>query len=288
MDVNLKERAEHALEILRECRICPRECEANRLNDKRGECGMGRKAVVSQASPHFGEESELVGRSGSGTIFFSYCNLHCLFCQNYSISQLGEGRVLEPEELAELMFYLQRIGCHNINLVSPTPVVPQILEALLVAKETGLKIPIVYNTGGYDSVQTLKLLERIVDIYMPDAKYSNDNAEKYSQAPNYWEINKKALLEMYRQVGDLVIENGIAKRGLLIRHLVLPNRIAGSFEILRFIAKKLSKDSYVNIMAQYYPCYKAFSYPELSRRITDEEYREVVDFAKNLGLHRGF
>lgn len=274
--------------MLKECRLCPRECRVDRLNDEKGECKIGRWAVVSQASPHFGEEPELVGRFGSGTIFFSYCNLHCCFCQNYSISQLGEGRILKAEELAGLMLYLERIGCHNINLVTPTHIVPQILEALLIAKEKGLKIPIVYNSGGYESVETLRLLEGVVDIYMPDAKYSNDNALKYSKAPNYWEVNKKALLEMHRQVGDLLVENGIAKRGLLIRHLILPHRLAGSFEVLKFIAEKLSKDSYVNIMDQYYPSYKAFSYPELSRRITSQEYKEVVDFAKKMGLYRGF
>ncbi len=286
--VDLKEKIEQALWILKECRLCPRECRVNRLKDEKGECKTGRWAVVSQASPHFGEEPELVGRYGSGTIFFSYCNLHCCFCQNYSISQLGEGKILKSEEIAELMLYLQGVGCHNINLVTPTHIVPQILEALLIARRRGLKIPIVYNSGGYESIETLRLLEGVVDIYMPDAKYSNDNALKYSQAPNYWEVNKKALLEMHRQVGDLVIEGGIAKRGLLIRHLILPNRLAGSFEILKFIAEKLSKNSYVNIMDQYYPSYKAFSYPELSRRITTEEYKEVVDFAKRIGLHRGF
>jgi len=286
--VDLKEKIEQALWILKECRLCPRECRVNRLKDEKGKCKTGRWAVVSQASPHFGEEPELVGRYGSGTIFFSYCNLHCCFCQNYSISQLGEGKILKSEEIAELMLYLQGVGCHNINLVTPTHIVPQILEALLIARRRGLKIPIVYNSGGYESIETLRLLEGVVDIYMPDAKYSNDNALKYSQAPNYWEVNKKALLEMHRQVGDLVIEGGIAKRGLLIRHLILPNRLAGSFEILKFIAEKLSKNSYVNIMDQYYPSYKAFSYPELSRRITTEEYKEVVDFAKRIGLHRGF
>ncbi|MEO0101766.1 MAG: radical SAM protein [candidate division WOR-3 bacterium] len=287
---NLKEIKEKVLSLLAECRICPRECGVNRLRNEKGHCQTGRYAVVSSYGPHFGEEPELVGNSGSGTIFFSYCNLNCLYCQNYEISQLGEGRERDEEALAKIMLYLQEIGCHNINLVSPTHIVPQFLEALELAVKEGLKIPIVYNSGGYDKVETLKLLEGIIDIYMPDAKYADDeNSKKYSNAPNYFAINKLALKEMHRQVGDLICdERGIAQRGLIIRHLVLPNRIAGSFRVLEFIAREISKDTYVNIMAQYRPCYHACRYLELSRRITDEEFKEVIEYAKSLGLHRGF
>ena len=288
--INLKELKERTLVMLERCALCPRECKVNRLENQKGHCRTGRYAVVSSYGPHFGEERELVGNFGSGTIFFSYCNLNCLFCQNYEISQLGEGREMDKEKLASLMLYLQEIGCHNINLVSPTHIVPQVIEALELAVKSGLKIPIVYNSGGYDKVETLKLLEGVVDIYMPDAKYSDEeNAKKYSNADNYFAINKLAIKEMYRQVGDLVCdEMGIAQRGLLIRHLVLPNRIAGSFRILEFIAQEVSKNSYVNIMAQYRPCYRASRYLELSRRITEKEYFEVIDYAKGLGLHRGF
>ncbi|MEO0099812.1 MAG: radical SAM protein [candidate division WOR-3 bacterium] len=290
LSINLKEIREKALSLLAECRICPRECGVNRLKNERGHCQTGRYALVSSYGPHFGEEPELVGSSGSGTIFFSYCNLNCLYCQNYEISQLGEGREKDREALAKIMVYLQEIGCHNINLVSPTHIVPQFLEALELAVKEGLKIPIVYNSGGYDKVETLKLLEGIIDIYMPDAKYSDDeNAKRYSNAPNYFATNKRALKEMHRQVGDLVCdERGIAQRGLIIRHLVLPNRIAGSFRVLEFIAREISKDTYVNIMAQYRPCYHASRYLELSRRITDEEFKEVIEYARSLGLHRGF
>jgi putative pyruvate formate lyase activating enzyme len=290
LSVNLREIKEKAVALLENCRLCPRECGVNRLRDEKGHCRTGRYAVISSYGPHFGEEPELVGHSGSGTIFFSNCNLNCLFCQNYEISQLGEGREKNEEELARMMLYLQDIGCHNINLVSPTHIVPQFLEALLVAVKEGLRIPIVYNTGGYDKVETLKLLEGVVDIYMPDAKYSDEeNARRYSNAPNYFSINKLAIKEMHRQVGDLICdERGIAQRGLLIRHLVLPNRIAGSFRVLEFIAREVSRDSYVNIMAQYRPCYRAHLYLELSRRITEKEYNEVVEYARSLGLHRGF
>lgn len=290
LSFNLKAIKDKVLSLLTECQICPRECGVNRLKNEKGHCQTGRYAIVSSYGPHFGEERELVGTSGSGTIFFSYCNLNCLFCQNYEISQLGEGRERDKEALAKIMLYLQEIGCHNINLVSPTHIVPQFLEALEIAVKGGLRLPIVYNSGGYDKVETLKLLAGVIDIYMPDAKYSDDeNARRYSNAPNYFEINKAALKEMHRQVGDLVCdERGIAQRGLIIRHLVLPNKIAGSFSVLEFIAQEISKDSYVNIMAQYRPCYHANRYLELSRRITDKEFEEVIEYARNLGLHRGF
>ena len=284
----LERRAKRALELLEECRLCPRECKVNRLKDERGACRTGRKAVVSSYGPHFGEEAPLVGFNGSGTIFFTWCNSRCVFCQNYEISQLGEGEPVSPEALAEMMLALQRMGCHNINFVTPTHVVPQILEALIIAAEKGLNVPLVYNTGGYDSVETLKLLEGIFDIYMPDMKYSDPEiAEKYSGLKNYPEINKAAVKEMHRQVGDLLLdESGIATRGLLVRHLVLPNGLAGTEEIVRFIAREISPNTYVNIMDQYRPCYRAYEYPELSRRITAQEYLAAVRAAEEAGLRR--
>jgi putative pyruvate formate lyase activating enzyme len=287
---DLKAKSEEAIEFLQNCWLCPRNCKVNRLEGEVGYCQTGRWAIVSSYGPHFGEEPELVGSGGSGTIFFGHCNLSCIFCQNYDISQLGNGQVTKANELANMMLALQKMGCHNINLVSPSHVIAQILEALDLAREKGLRLPIVYNSGGYDSVSALKFLEGVVDIYMPDAKYSDSElAKKYSLANNYFDVNKQALKEMHRQVGDLITDDReVVLKGLLIRHLVLPNRIAGSFEVLRFIAEEISKDSYVNIMMQYRPCYHADRYLELSRRITRQEYQEVVEFAEKIGLHRGF
>jgi len=246
--------------------------------------------MISSVSPHFGEEPPLVGLSGSGTIFFTNCNLWCLFCQNYDISHLKAGGRVTKDELADAMLHLQRLGCHNINLVTPTHYTPQIVEALVIAVEKGLSIPIVYNCGGYESVETLQLLDGIVDIYMPDIKYSDDEyARRYSGVKNYWEVVQEAVKEMHRQVGDLrVNSSGIAERGLLIRHLVLPNGIAGSEKVLRFIAEEISQGSYVNIMDQYRPCFKANTIPELSRVITNREFHQVLTMAQRLGLKRGF
>lgn len=276
------------LENLKSCAICPRNCGGNRLENEKGFCRTGRYAVVSSSFPHFGEESPLVGRHGSGTIFFSRCNLGCIYCQNYTISHTGEGEgeELKKDAIADLMLKLQKKGCHNINLVTPTHTIAEILEALVIALEKGLDIPIVYNSGGYDSVETLKLLDGIIDIYMPDAKYSDSHKSKeYSAAADYWEVNKKALLEMHRQVGDLKLDReGIAQKGLIIRHLVLPNEISGSFEVLRFIVEKISRNSYVNIMDQYHPCYRAAEFPEINRPVTHQEYRKVIDCAKSAGL----
>lgn len=284
----LQKQAEKAWELLNPCRVCPRECGGNRQEDERtGVCRMGVRPRISSTHAHFGEEAPLVGTRGSGTIFLSSCNLACVYCQNYEISQLRFGNEVEIKDLAKMMLSLQNQGCHNINLVSPTIWVSQILKALLIAVEKGLKVPLVYNTGGYDSVETLKLLDGIVDIYMPDMKYSDSKiALKYSLVPNYWEINKKAVKEMFRQVGDLVIdENGIAQKGLLIRHLVLPEGIAGTKKVMKFIAS-LSKDSYINIMDQYYPTNKANRYPEINRRILPEEFEKAIEIAKKEGLHR--
>lgn len=284
----LSQRVDAAKTLLESCRVCPRACGINRLAGETGECHTGAKAIVSSYGPHFGEEAPLVGRHGSGTIFFTNCNLKCLFCQNYSISQLGEGVEVTKEEIARMMLSLQKRGCHNINLVSPTHVIPQVLEALEVAVESGLQLPLVYNSGGYDSLETLALLDGIVDIYMPDMKYSDDKiAEELSGIKNYSSINRAAVKEMHHQVSDLQInEEGIASRGLLVRHLVLPNGLAGTQEIVDFLAKEISPNTYVNVMAQYHPCYKAYQVPQLTRPLSNEEFIEAVDMACEAGLSR--
>jgi putative pyruvate formate lyase activating enzyme len=286
----LNEISETLQESLRSCSLCPRNCRVNRLNGETGLCRTGKLARVFSFNPHFGEEPPLVGSHGSGTIFFSYCNLGCLYCQNYEISHLGQGEEISPKDLARIMLRLQQMGCHNINFVTPTHVIAQIIQALPIAIERGLSVPLVYNTGGYDSIETLKLIKGVFDIYMPDMKYSKkESADKYSRAPDYWQVNQACLRLMQEQVDDLLIdEQGLAQRGLLIRHLVLPNELGGSFEILRFIRDKISKNAYLNIMDQYRPCFKADEYPELSRKITVKEYRKVTDFARKIGLWRGF
>jgi putative pyruvate formate lyase activating enzyme len=284
----LEGRIERLFKILENCEICPKKCHVNRLKGEKGFCRLGYLPMVSAYHPHFGEESVLVGRYGSGTIFLSGCNLHCIYCQNYEISQWRIGKEVSFERLAEIMIELQNLGCHNINFVTPTPQVPQIIKALEIAIEMGLKIPLVYNTSAYDSVEVLKLLDGIFDIYLPDAKYSeNKIALKYSLAPNYFEVMRAAIKEMHRQVGDLVVnEEGIAVRGLIVRHLVLPNKLAGSEKIFEFIAKEISKNTFLNIMDQYWVAYKAFQYPEISRRITKEEFEEALNLAKKFGLKR--
>ncbi len=285
----LKKRVTEAYSRLEACDICPRECGVNRRESAKGAgCRTRERALVSSYNPHFGEEAPLVGMRGSGTIFFSWCNLKCQFCQNYEISQLGEGREVEPEQLAAMMLHLQKMGCHNINFVSPTHVVPQILAGVFIAAEAGLHIPLVYNTGGYDSLKTLALLDGVFDIYMPDMKYSDETiALRLSKVKNYPAINRAAVAEMHRQVGDLYLdERGIALRGLLVRHLVLPGGLAGTAEIMRFLAEEISCNTYLNIMDQYRPCYKAYEYTELNRRITSEEYAEAVRLAQEAGLHR--
>jgi len=284
----LRERVERALALLEDCHVCPRRCGVNRLEGEVGKCRTGRQALVSSFGPHFGEEAPLVGSSGSGTIFFTYCNLRCCFCQNYTISQLGEGHVVGSEELAEMMLSLQRRGCHNINFVGPTHVVPQILEALEIAVKAGLSVPLVYNSGGYDSLETLNLLDGIVDIYMPDMKYSDEKtAQRFSGVEDYPEINRAAVKEMHRQAGDLQLDDhGVATRGLLVRHLVLPHGFAGTAEACRFLSQKVSTNTYLNVMAQYHPCYKALDVPELARPLSGEEFAEAVRIARDRGLHR--
>jgi putative pyruvate formate lyase activating enzyme len=244
--------------------------------------------MVSSYGAHFGEEAPLVGRYGSGTIFFANCNLECLFCQNYSISQLGEGQKVDKEGLAYIMLSLQEERCHNINLVSPTHVVPQILEALEMAVESGLHLPLVYNSGGYDSIETLKTLDGVVDIYMPDMKYDNEQtARELSGIGNYPDLNKAAVKEMHRQTGDLQIdEGGVAQRGLLVRHLVLPHGLAGTKGILHFLGEEISRNTYLNIMAQYHPCYKALQIRGLERSVSSAEFREALLFAREAGLSR--
>ncbi|KPJ57072.1 radical SAM protein [Parcubacteria bacterium DG_74_2] len=284
----LERRIEKLFKILENCEICPRKCHVNRLKGEKGYCQLGKLPQISAFHPHFGEEPALVGQGGSGTIFFTSCNLSCVYCQNFEISQLRIGKEVSFEKLAEIITRLQKSGCHNINFVTPTPQVPQILKSLSTAIKKGLKIPLVYNTSSYDSVEVLKILEGIVDIYLPDARYSNDKvAQKYSNAPNYFKIMKEAIKEMHRQVGDLVVdERGIAQKGVLVRHLVLPNDLAGSEKIFKFLANEISKNITINIMDQYYPCFNAFNFPELSRRITKEEYEETINLAKRFGLKR--
>ncbi len=287
----LKEKIKAAYQILENCTLCPRNCRVNRLEGKLGICKVGKDPMISSVGPHFGEEPPLVGRRGSGTIFLTGCNLLCLYCQNWEISHLMEGREVPLEEFAEGMLYLQKIGCHNINFVTPTHQVPQILAALEIAIPKGLKVPLVYNTGGYDSIQELKLMEGIIDIYMPDFKYWDPEvSRRYSSgAKDYPDVARAALKEMHKQVGDLFInKEGIAERGMLIRHLVLPEGLAGSKEVLHFISTEISKNSYVNIMDQYRPCGRAMEFPPLDRRITYEEYQEAIGFAREEGLHRGF
>ncbi|OPX66085.1 MAG: Radical SAM superfamily protein [Methanoregulaceae archaeon PtaB.Bin056] len=291
----LEQRVDAAVSLLSPCRVCPRECGIDRISGEVGYCRSGRLAVVSSYGPHFGEEPPLVGRHGSGTIFLTGCNMRCVFCQNYEISQEYRGIEVRSGELAAMMMELCERGCHNINFVSPTHFVPQVLEAVLIAAGRGLDIPLVYNTGTYDSVETLKLLDGVFDIYMPDAKYGSDEVGfALSDAPGYAGVMEEAICEMHRQVGDLVVEDGIAVKGLLVRHLVLPDHLAGSDEVLRFIARDISRDTYVNIMDQYHPCGQILGnarHPHqgsLMRRITGSEYREAVSAARTYGLHRGF
>jgi len=285
---DLKGKIRQAEEILKSCTLCPRNCLADRTAGIMGFCRTGDKPYVSSYNAHFGEEAPLVGHKGSGTIFFTHCNLGCIFCQNYSISHLGEGKEISFKALAGIMLTLQGYGCHNINFVTPTHQVPMILRSLEIAIDKGLKIPLVYNSGGYESVETLSVLEGVIDIYMPDFKFADpETAKRYAQATDYPGVAKAAIKDMHRQVGDLVTDDtGIALRGLLVRHLVLPEGLAGTEEIVRFISEEISPYTYTNIMAQYYPSYKAAGCPPLDRRITAEEYRQAVNAAKEAGLKR--
>lgn len=272
------------------CRICPRSCLVSREFDDLGICQASTSLKISSAFSHFGEEPELVGLHGSGTFFLSHCNLLCEFCQNCEISHFHEGQTISPHQMAMLMVRLQKQGCHNINFVTPTHYVPQIIESVQIALQEDLTVPLVYNCGGYESVETLQLLESIIDIYMPDFKFATEKSgKKYADAPDYYEIASAAITEMHRQVGDLIVDkNGLAKQGLLIRHLVLPGLVEESKNILKFIARNLSTNSYVNLMAQYHPAHHSHKFPELKRRITYSEIQEVKNYARTVGLHRGF
>jgi len=284
----LAERAEALWAIMGSCALCPRGCGAKRLNGQRGFCrAPGTRLIVSGHSPHFGEERPLVGRSGSGTIFFSHCNLRCVFCQNWEISHRGRGSERSIDDLAGMMLALQNRGCHNINVVTPTHYLPHIIKALDLAAGRGLRLPIVYNTSGWERMEIVKQLDGIVDIYLPDIKYGDkEAADKYSVgAASYPDITKAAILEMHRQVGVArAPSDGVMRRGLMIRHLVMPNLTSDSENIMQWIAEQLPADTYVNIMAQYSPHYQAMDYPEIARRVTRDEYRQVVMKAKELGL----
>jgi len=286
----LEEIIEELEKLLEACSLCPRKCGVNRLKDEKGFCRTGLKPKVCSYLPHYGEEPPISGKNGSGTIFFSYCNMACVYCQNYEFSQLGQGRELEFDELAQIMLKLQAMGCHNINLVTPTHVLPPILRALKIAIEKGLKIPLVYNTGGYELKEVIKLLEDIVDIYLPDMRYAdNEMAIKYSSAPNYPKYNQEAVKQMHRQVGLAQInKKGIIEKGLIIRHLVLPNDISGTEKVMQFIAQELSPDTYISLMSQYTPYYKANQFKEISRRITYEEYQKAQKIMEKYGLYNGW
>ena len=291
----LEERTARAYNLLRSCTGCSRRCGVNRLEDKRGFCRTGLLPVVSSSGPHFGEEPPLVGRGGSGTIFVTHCNLACTFCQNYEVSQSGQGSIVHPDKLADIMVRLQKGGCENINIVSPTHVVPQLISSISIAAGRGLSVPLVYTSGGYDAVETLRLLDGIIDIYMPDAKYgSNDLAIALSRAPGYVDAMKEALREMHRQVGDLVITDGIAVRGLLVRHLVLPENLAGSDLVLPLIAENITRNTYINILGQYHPAGPVLEnrghnrFPALERSLLRKEYYNAIRIALHAGLYRGF
>lgn len=282
-----KQKIIEAYKILEECALCPRACNVNRLKDEKGFCKSGRALIVSSYSPHFGEEPPLTARQGSGTIFFTNCNMACRFCQNYQISQLGIGGEISEERLADMMLALQKLGCHNINLVSPTHFVPQILKAIDIAISRGLDLPFVYNTNGYDSLQTLKILDGIIDIYLIDIKYADDKmAQRYSSGKEYVYYSRQAIKEMFSQVGNLEVDKkGIAIKGLIVRHLVLPNNIAGTHSCLKFLADEVSKDVQISLMSQYNPLYKANAYPEINRRLSAKEYIQAKNWARQLGLN---
>ena len=278
------------MEELKSCNICPHKCGVNRSNGIKGRCKCDNKIKIALASVHNYEEPCISGKNGSGTVFFSNCNLNCIYCQNYEISQLGKGKEITIEHLAQIFIKQQEKNVNNINLVTPTMYVPQIIEAIKIARKKGLEIPIVYNTNGYESVETLKLLEGYVDIYLPDLKYYYDDlAKKYSKVDNYFEIATKAIQEMYRQVGTPVLdENGVMKKGLMIRHLILPNEVQNSKKVLKWIKENIDSNVYVSIMAQYFPTYKAKEIPEIARKITKEEYEKVENYLYELDLENGY
>ncbi len=284
----LKERVNTLLGLLESCRLCPRECGVNRLKNETGFCRTGRNAKMASYNAHFGEEAPLVGRHGSGTLFLSSCNLLCSFCQNDDISHLNEGVTVNPEQMAAMMIELAKRGCHNINFVTPTHVIPQIAEALPIAIQQGLRVPLVYNSGGYESTETLACLDGIFDIYMPDFKFWEARwSERFCNASDYRVVASAAIKEMHRQVGNLIIDDaGIAIRGLLIRHLVMPENVSGTDHVLRFIAQEISKNTYVNVMDQYRPCGTGHEDDVINRRLTRDEFRQAIQQAKKAGLTR--
>ncbi len=285
----LRERAQELEALLESCVLCPRACGVNRLRGEIGYCKAPAELVVSSIGPHFGEEPPLVGWRGSGTIFLTHCNLRCVFCQNYQISHLGHGDEVDVEGMGGFMLWLQERGCHNINLVTPTHYVPQILSALYLAAQKGLRLPVVYNCGGYESLSVIRKLKGLIDIYMPDIKFFDpDASSRYLHAPDYPDIVREVVREMHSQVGELVIEEGLAVRGILVRHLVMPGWTKDSKAIMDFLAKEISKDTYVNIMFQYRPLHQAYRFPEIHRRPTRQEYEEVCRYAMAQGLRRGF
>ncbi len=293
MDLNLedlKKRCQEAETVLSSCTICPRSCRVNRLKGEKGFCEGGVLAKVASYNSHYGEEPPISGHHGSGTIFFSGCTLRCIFCQNYPISQLHEGREVSSQELAKMMLYLQERRCHNINLVTPTHFVPQFLKALVLARKEGFNLPIVYNTSGYETIQTLKILEGVVDIYLPDLKYGDDEVGKeISGVKDYFTFAGPALKEMYRQVGNVVFnKENVAVKGLIVRHLVLPDNLSTTDKVLRFLAEEVSREVTVSLMAQYFPAHQALTHPILKRRLTTEEYSQMVKLAQDLGLHNLF
>jgi putative pyruvate formate lyase activating enzyme len=286
----LEERVQKALSGLAKCHVCPRNCGNNRQKNERAVCKTGRRALVSSAFPHFGEEECLRGWNGSGTIFFSMCNLRCVFCQNFDISQRRSGVEVSAKQLAGMMLELENRGCHNINLVTPEHVVPQALEGVLIAASQGLRLPIVYNTSAYDSMESLRLLDGVVDIYMPDFKMWDERLSlRYLKAKDYPQAARRAIREMHRQVGVLKMdERGLAKRGVLVRHLIMPGEVAGSEQIMRFLSGEISPDTFINIMDQYHPSNKVGGdkYQEINRRITSREIRDVLDSARKVDLWR--
>ena len=287
---SLKARAREATEILRKCSLCPRKCGVDRTRGEIGKCCATATVMVSSYNDHHGEEPPISGSRGSGTIFLTNCDLKCVYCQNYPISQLGHGNEVSESELARMMLSLQERGCHNINFVTPTHYMPQILSALAAAAEQGLRLPVVYNTSGYELVEILKLLDGIVDVYMPDMRYADDEMGlKYSNAPGYATRNREAVREMHRQVGDLKVDDdGVAVRGLVIRLLVLPGSIGGTEETLEFIAREISRKSFIGLMAQYFPAHKGSLYPPLDRKITRDEYARALKKMRELGLTKGW
>jgi putative pyruvate formate lyase activating enzyme len=286
----LRERVEKGYSLLEECTVCPRECKVNRLKEELGFCQTGKDPIVSSYNLHFGEEPPLSGKNGSGTIFFSHCNLKCVYCQNYPISQLGNGKKITTQKLAEMMLELEKRGAHNINFVTPSHVIPQILEGVYFAQENGFSLPLVYNSSGYDKKEALELLDGIIDIYLPDIRYADNlKAKKYSSAQNYVEINQLAIKEMFRQVGNLELdEMGMAKKGLIVRHLILPEGIAGSQRSFEFLEKEISPKVWVSLMSQYFPANQVEKFPPLNRRITEEEYAQAVQGFYENNLENGW